>query len=65
MNYFLAIVAIVVVAEFFGLSTLRSFAIPMAVGIISGCITSVCLSSPLWYSWRKGADARKAKKEAK
>ncbi|MBE6762182.1 MAG: hypothetical protein E7551_07835 [Ruminococcaceae bacterium] len=62
---FLAIVAIVVVAEFFGLSTLRSFAIPMAVGIVSGCITSVCLSSPLWYSWRKGADARKAKKEAK
>ena len=62
---FLAIIAIVVVAEFFGLSTLRSFAIPMAVGILSGCVTSVCLSSPLWYSWKKGADARKAQKEAK
>ena len=62
---FLAIIAIVVVAEFFGLSTLRSFAIPMAVGILSGCVTSVCLSSPLWYSWKKAADARKAKKEAK
>ncbi|MBQ7107875.1 MAG: hypothetical protein IJN95_02155 [Clostridia bacterium] len=62
---FLAIIAIVVVAEFFGLSTLRSFAIPMAVGILSGCITSVCLSSPLWYSWKKYADARKALKEAK
>ncbi|MBO5105964.1 MAG: hypothetical protein J6C29_03600 [Clostridia bacterium] len=62
---FLAIIAIVVVAEFFGLSTLRSFAIPMAVGILSGCVTSVCLSSPLWYSWKKGSDARKAQKEAK
>lgn len=61
---FLAIIAIVVVAEFFGLSTLRSFAIPMAVGILSGCVSSICLSSPLWYSWRKGAIARKAKKEA-
>lgn len=61
---FLAIVAIVVVAEFFGLSSLRSFAIPMAVGIVSGCISSVCLSSPLWYFWRKGAIERKAKKEA-
>ena len=62
---FLAIIAIVVVAEFFGLSTLRSFAIPMAVGIISGCVTSVCLSSPLWYSWKKAADAKKAQKESK
>ena len=62
---FLAIIAIVVVAEFFGLSTLRSFAIPMAVGIISGCVTSVCLSSPLWYSWKKATDAKKAQKESK
>lgn len=62
---FLAIIAIVVVAEFAGLSTLRSFAIPMAVGILSGCITSVCISSPLWYSWKKSADARKAKKDTK
>ena len=61
---FLAIIAIVIVAEFFGLSTLRSFAIPMAVGILSGCVSSICLSSPLWYSWRKGAIARKTKKEA-
>ena len=61
---FLAIIAIVIVAEFFGLSTLRSFAIPMAVGFLSGCVSSICLSSPLWYSWRKGAIARKTKKEA-
>ena len=58
---FLAIIAIVIVAEFFGLTTLRSFAIPMSIGILSGCITSVCLSSPLWYSWKKYSDSRKAK----
>lgn len=62
---FLAIVAIVIVAEFFGLVTLRSFAIPMAIGILSGCVTSVCISSPLWYSWKKASDARKAKKTAR
>ena len=62
---FLAIVAIVTVAEFFGLATLRSFAIPMAIGILSGCVTSVCISSPLWYSWKKASDARKAKKTAR
>lgn len=62
---FLAIIAIVIVAEFFGLVTLRSFAIPMAIGILSGCVTSVCISSPLWYSWKKASDARKAKKTAR
>ena len=62
---FLAIVAIVIVAEFFGLVTLRSFAIPMAIGILSGCVTSVCISSPLWYSWKKASEARKAKKTAR
>ena len=58
---FLAIVAVVVVAEFFGLSTLRSFAIPMAVGILSGCISTLFLSSPLWYSWKKFAANGKIK----
>lgn len=61
---FLAIITVVVVAEFFGLSTLRSFAIPMAVGILSGCISTIFLSSPLWYSWKKAAYRRKETKKA-
>ncbi len=61
---FLAIIAVVIVAEFFGLSSLRSFAIPMAVGIVSGSISSICLSCPLWYSWRKAFIARKENKMA-
>ncbi len=59
---FLAILSVVIVAEFFGLTSLRSFAIPMAVGIVSGCISSVCLSCPLWYSWRKFYTAHKKSK---
>ena len=49
---FLAIVTIIVVSEFFGLSTLRTFAIPMAVGIVSGCYSSMCVSGPLWVIWK-------------
>lgn len=59
---FLAIITIVIVSEFFGLSSLRSFAVPMAIGIVSGCISSICLSTPLWYYWRKYSIARKAAK---
>lgn len=62
---FLAVTTIVVVAELFGLTTLRSFAIPMAFGIVSGCYSSLCLSAPLWVRWREYADPRKAAKKAK
>ncbi len=47
----LAVITVLVVAEFFGLSTLRSFAIPMTAGIVSGSISSICLSGPLWVLW--------------
>lgn len=32
-----------------GVDTIRQFAIPLIVGIISGCYSSVCVASPLWY----------------
>ena len=33
----------------FGVDSVRQFAIPLIVGIISGCYSSVCVASPLWY----------------
>ena len=58
---FLAVMTIVVVAELFGLTTLRTFAIPMAFGLVSGAISSVFISGPLWVIWKR----YKAKKTAK
>ncbi len=65
----LAVITIIVVAEVCGLTTLRSFAIPMAFGIISGCISSLFVSGPLWVKWinfsaahQKPDKKRKAKK---
>ncbi len=48
-----AITAIIVVGEIFGITTLRTFAIPMAFGLISGCYTSVFLSGPIWVKWNE------------
>jgi preprotein translocase subunit SecF len=50
---FCAIIAIVVVAEFFGVTALRSFALPMAIGIVSGCFSSVFLAGPMWVFWKE------------
>ena len=50
---FLAIVTIIVVSEIYGLQTLRTFAIPMAFGLVSGGISSVFVAGPLWVVWKK------------
>ncbi len=58
---FLAVMTIVVVSELFGLSSLRTFAIPIAFGLVSGGISSIFISGPLWVIWKR----YKAKKAAK
>lgn len=48
-----AVLTIVVVSEICGLTTLRSFAIPMAFGLISGCFSSLFVSGPLWVMYKE------------
>ncbi len=48
-----AVLTIVIVAEFFGLTTLRTFAIPMAFGLVSGSVSSIFISGPLWVIWKR------------
>lgn len=62
---FLAVITIVVISELYGLTTLRTFAIPMAFGIVSGCISSLFVSGPLWVLWLKFKEKRAAKKASK
>ena len=52
-----AVLTIVVVSEVCGLTTLRSFAIPMVFGLVSGCLSSLFVSGPLWVMYKE----RKAK----
>ena len=54
----LAVLTIVVVSEIYGLTTLRTFAIPMAFGLVSGAVSSLCIAGPLWVIWKN----RKLKK---
>ena len=58
----LAVLTIVVVSELYGLSSLRTFAIPMTFGLLSGCVSSLFISGPLWVYWRERRDRKKAKK---
>lgn len=60
----LAVLTIVVVSELYGLSSLRTFAIPMTFGLLSGCISSIFVAGPLWVYWKEHA-AKKAPKKKK
>lgn len=48
-----AVLTIVVVSEVCGLTTLRSFAIPMTFGLISGCVSSIFVAGPLWVFYKE------------
>ncbi len=37
-----------------GVSSIRNFALPICIGIICGCYSSVCISGPLWNLMNKG-----------
>ena len=36
----------------FGVASVKEFALPLMVGIIAGCWSSVCIAGPLWYLFR-------------
>ena len=54
-----AVLTIVVVSEICGLTSLRSFAIPMAFGLVSGCLSSLFVSGPLWVIYKEKRAAKK------
>lgn len=44
-----------------GVSSIREFAAPLMVGIISGCFSSVCLAGTFWVLMKKAFDRKKSK----
>lgn len=40
-----------------GIESIQSFALPMAVGAVSGCYSTLCIAGPLWAMWKKRKSA--------
>ena len=56
-----AILTVFVVASVFNISSVKGFALPMMIGVISGCYSSLCIAGPLWVLWNKrGGKGEKA-----
>lgn len=59
---FAAILIVYIVAVVFNISSVQAFALPMMIGIISGCYSSICIAGPLWVMWQNHKTAKKINK---
>ncbi|MEE1319562.1 MAG: protein translocase subunit SecF [Ruminococcus sp.] len=57
-----AIIIVYIVAVVFNISSVQSFALPMMIGIVSGCYSSICIAGPLWVMWQNHKKSKKVKK---
>ncbi len=48
-----AILAVFVFALVFNIKSVVTFALPMMIGVVSGCYSSICIAGPLWVMWQK------------
>ena len=44
----------------FGVQSIKDFAFPLIIGIISGCYSSIFIARPLWYLMMKKSKAKAA-----
>lgn len=50
---FISVTLIYAFASGSGIDSIQQFALPMMVGTISGCYSTVCIAGPLWVMWQK------------
>lgn len=50
---FAAIAIVFIVGSFYSLTSITTFALPMMVGITTGCYSSICIAGPLYVMWEK------------
>ena len=54
-----AVVIVFIVAVIYNLDSVKAFALPMIVGLVSGCYSSLCIAGPLWVMWKKRPNQKK------
>ena len=64
INTSLTTFIMVLVLFIMGVSSIRDFTMPLMVGIVSGCWSSVTIAGPLWYDLSRYAEKRRARKKA-
>lgn len=50
---FLSIATVYVFSAVNNIGTMRDFALPMMIGIVSGCYSTIFIAGPLWVMWKE------------
>jgi preprotein translocase subunit SecF len=51
LSTFVAIAVVFIFATIFHIDSIYSFALPMMVGVITGCYSTICIAGSLWVDW--------------
>lgn len=49
---FVSITIVYIFAQIYQIESVKSFALPMMFGVISGCYSTICIAGPLWTMWQ-------------
>jgi preprotein translocase subunit SecF len=49
----ISISAVYFLAFSHNIDSIKNFALPMAIGAVSGCYSTICIAGPLWVMWKK------------
>ena len=52
INTSLTTLIMVVVLYIMGVTSIKAFALPLIIGIVCGCYSSVCITGPLWFDFK-------------
>lgn len=63
LTTFMALLVVFIVAVIFGLTTVETFALPMMVGVVVGCYSSICIAAPLYTMWTVHRAGKKTAKK--
>lgn len=60
---FIAITVLAVFSIIYNLDSVTSFALPMMVGIVTGCYSTICIAGPLWVTWETHKEKKAAEEK--
>nr|WP_312576879.1 protein translocase subunit SecF [Sedimentibacter sp.] len=49
----ISLIIVYTFAYMYNIESIKTFALPMLIGVISGCYSTNCLAGPLWVMWQK------------
>ncbi|SHK50346.1 preprotein translocase subunit SecF [Anaerocolumna jejuensis DSM 15929] len=61
----LSVTIVYIMARFNSIDSIESFALPMAIGSVSGCYSTICIAGPLWVMWQKHKEKKLPVKKQK